>query len=132
VLYVLICCGRVSSTVSGRRPLEAPSVFDECQNVSRPCVERGALFGCPIVSLINPSDPAAAAADVVQHGFRHLKRTRRCCKPVANVRRRVVNAPSARGAGLVPPNAALFSASTVALSSAAFAFDQPADGLPQK
>ena len=44
-----------------------------CEHVSRPCVERSALLGCPIVALVHAGDAAAAAADVVQHRFGYFE-----------------------------------------------------------
>src|SRR6516162_8239348 len=50
--------------VVGRGP-----AFGHREHVRCPGVEGGALLGCPVVPLVDASNPAAAAADVVQHRF---------------------------------------------------------------
>jgi hypothetical protein len=75
------------------------------------------LLGCPIVPLVDASNPAAAPADVVQHASVTSRRRPRSCKPVATVRRKSCTDHAASGAAVVPDAAAAFArASVMALS----------------
>ena len=45
------------------------ATFRNRQHMSRPTIERCALLGSPIVTLIDAGNAAAAATNVVQNGF---------------------------------------------------------------
>jgi hypothetical protein len=103
------------------------------QYVSRPGVERGTLLCRPVVALVHARDAAAAAADVIEDAFGTSSRTPRRCNPVATVRGRSCSVHGTSGVAIVLDAAATFDrASVLALSSAAFAFDHPAKGVPRK
>ena len=99
--------------------------------MGRPCVERSALLGCPIVTLIDPGNSAAAAADMVQNRFRHFKPHTKALQAGGDCAAQIVHAPrDKRRRACAGRAAALVRASMIALSSARFAFDQPAKGVP--
>jgi hypothetical protein len=49
-----------------------------------PGVECSPFLVCPIVSLIDPGDASAAAADVVQYRFRHFEPHAKTLQPGGN------------------------------------------------
>ena len=94
-----------------------------------PALERSALLGCPIVTLINTGNAAATAADVVQTASVTSRRTPRFRRPVATVRRKscTFHGSKRRRRHARSSPARAFS---VAPSSARLDFDQPANGVP--
>jgi hypothetical protein len=67
-------CGARRPSARPRQPHHVVSwhpLLGDRQHMGRPRVERGALLGCPIVTLVHAGHAAAAAPDVVEHGLRH-------------------------------------------------------------
>jgi hypothetical protein len=98
----------------------------------RPCIKGRAFLARPIVALVDSRDAAAAATDMVEHRFGDFQPralgAASLWRPCGVNRART---PWASGAGLVPAAAAAsVRAETIALSSARFALDQPAKGVP--